>query len=82
VIIDIPDDDAQQVRAILLTHAEMQDRMTLDNEALRGKMAERMKSSSDPSDEQATIDDLADIHQDIVEDRDNLKRIADYFGHE
>lgn len=69
--IDLSDDDARTVRAILLTHAEMQDRQALDNEALRGNEKD-----------QDVVDELADIHEDLLEDRDNLKRIADLFGKE
>lgn len=71
MLIDITDDDARTVRAILLTHAEMQDRQALANEALRGN-----------EEDQEVVEDLSDMHEDLIEDRDNLKRIADFFGKE
>jgi hypothetical protein len=65
----LSDDDAQQVRAILLTHAEMQDRQAIENEGLRGR----------PDQDQEMVDLLEEAHEDLSEDIDNLKRIAKIF---
>lgn len=65
--------DAAQVRAILRTHAEIQDQSSLRNEELRGRL------SQEEADMDETIHDLKEIHGEISRDRDNLKRLADIF---
>jgi hypothetical protein len=68
--------DAATVKAILMTHAEMQDRRTLEGE----EIISRLKVES-PDDEDA-VDMIADLMQagnDLTEDSDNLKRIAHLF---
>lgn len=70
--IEIPDEDAATIRAILLTHAEMQDQAMVKNEQERGRLMKR-------GGEDERIDDLKEDHEDLIEDRDNLKRIADIF---
>lgn len=63
------DDDAAQVRAILLTHAEMQDRQSIANEELRGR----------PGQDGEMVVMLAEANADIDGDVQNLKRIAKVF---
>jgi len=70
VIVNIPDADAAVVRAILLTHAEMQDQQAIANEELRGRLA----------DEPEMVEDLKDIHEVLSDDTDNLKRLANFFA--
>lgn len=72
--IEIPDEDAAVVRAILLTHAEMQDRQTVENEEIRGRLKREGGDGAE-----AMIESLEEMHGDLIEDRDDLKRLADYF---
>lgn len=71
--IDIDDKDAKQVRAILLTHAELQDQQSMETEKVIGRLRR------DEPGELAMIEDLdEDIHA-ATADCENLKRIADLF---
>lgn len=67
------EEDAAQVRAILLTHAEMQDHRTLESMSLLGRL-----KRDEPEDE--LIVDLQGQINDFEVDCDNLKRIADIFN--
>lgn len=70
----LDDDDAATVKAILLTHAEMQDRNALEGEEVIARLTvEEPVAAAD------TIDDLNDCNDVIMEDVDNLRRIADKF---
>lgn len=74
--VTITESDAAQIKAILMTHAEMQDRRTLEGEEIIGRL--RIES---PNDEDACdmIDELLQAGNDLTEDSDNLKRIARLF---
>lgn len=65
--------DAAQVKAILLTHAEMQDHRTLESMSLLGRL-----KRDEPDDE--LIADLQGQVNDFEVDCDNLKRIAEIFN--
>lgn len=71
--------DAMQVRALLLAAAENSDHHAVHNEALRGRMTEGLKTSEDPTDDQETIADLVEIHEEFTADTTNLQRIAKIF---
>lgn len=66
--------DRQQVHAILMTHAEMQDAHANDTLALIGRL------KADEPDELDTIDELEAMVEICEEDCDNLRRIASQFG--
>lgn len=69
----LTDTDAAQIKAILLTHAEMQDHRTLESMSLLGRL-----KRDEPDDE--LIPDLQGQINDFEEDCDNLKRIANIFN--
>lgn len=73
---NLNEDDASQVRAILLTHAEMSDQSAIKSSELKGRI------ERDCPEEEEMIEDLGEQIQDFEEDRDNLKRIANIFGNE
>lgn len=74
--VTITESDAATIRAILNTHAEMQDRRTLEGE----EIISRLKvESSDDEDAAEMIFELTRAGNDLTEDSDNLKRIADLF---
>lgn len=75
----LSDEDAQQVRALLLAAAENSDQHAVTNEALRGRMTEGLKTSDDPTDDKETIADLVEIHEEFTADTVNLQRIAAIF---
>lgn len=68
------DDDAAQVKAILMTHAEMQDHRTLESMTLLGRL-----KRDEPDAARDTIDDLQEQIDVFEADCDNLRRIADAF---
>lgn len=70
--ITIAVEDAAQVRAILLTHAEMQDQTSVRSEAVLA----RLKADQADSD---MIEDLEESIADTITDSDNLKRLANLF---
>lgn len=72
--IEISLDDAAQVQAILMTHAEMQDHRTLESMNLLGRL-----KRDEPDDAKDMIDDLQGQITDFEEDCDNLRRIASLF---
>lgn len=74
----LSDDDASQVRAILLTHAELQDRETVKAEELHG----RLKKDATTDEELDVVEDIEDQIEDLTGDTTNLKRIAKIFGDE
>lgn len=68
--------DREQVKAILMTHAEMQDQRTLATEEVIG----RMKHEGAGDDEvEGMIDELNDSVKELIDDSENLKRIASHF---
>lgn len=67
--------EAVQVRAILLTHAEMQDQRTIQNEELRG----RLSLENDPEMKEMIVD-LEQTNKVLSQDTENLKRLADIFN--
>jgi len=69
----LSENDAIQVRAILRTHAEMQDAQINPSMAVIGRLRR-----DEPS-EIETIADLVEAVSDCEIDRDNLQRIADLF---
>lgn len=71
--IDIDDDDANQVYAILMTHAEMQDQQSMNTEEVIGRL------SRDEPGETALLEDLREDVADSTADCENLKRIANLF---
>lgn len=66
--------DAQQVAAILNTHAEMQDQRTVGDLETIGRLQVEV-----PEDAVLTISNLKDHVQDCEKDCDNLRRIAKIF---
>lgn len=66
--------DRDQVFAILMTHAEMQDKLANDTLALIGRLR------VDEPEETDAIEDLQTMVDVCEEDCDNLKRIASIFG--
>lgn len=72
----ISHDDAQQVRAILETHAEMQDQRTVENLELVSRL-----QVEEPDDHEARslVRDLKDQNDTFDNDCDNLRRIAKLF---
>lgn len=71
--ITLSEADAEQVKAILLTHAEMQDHRTLESMSLLGRL-----KRDEPDDE--LIPDLQGQINDFETDCDNLRRIAGIFN--
>jgi hypothetical protein len=71
---ELDDCDAAQVRAILLTHAEMQDHRCIDTMSIMGRL-----TRDEPIDAATTIIDLQGQVDTFEDDCDNLKRIADVF---
>lgn len=69
-------EDKAQVRAILETHAEMQDQRSLQNEELMSRMN---VEEADDHDAQLLVRDLQDQNDTFNGDCDNLRRIADIF---
>lgn len=68
--------DRDQVKAILMTHAEMQDQRTLEAE---GVIA-RMKNEGEGDEEvDEMIDELTESRDELIADSENLKRIASHF---
>jgi len=72
--IELSPDDAAQVHAILMTHAEMQDHRTLESMNLLGRL-----KRDEPEEARDTITDLQEQINDFEEDCDNLRRIATMF---
>ena len=70
-VIKLTEEDFQQVKSILLTHAEMTDQQSLHAES---EMGLRIKEFPNHD----SSDDLNDI-QEMKNDVDNLKRIASLF---
>lgn len=73
--IEISDEDAAQVQAILTTHAELQDHRTLESMQLLGRL-----KRDEPDTARDTIDDLTGQIEDFEADCDNLRRIAVLFN--
>lgn len=74
--IQLSEVDAQQVKAILMTHAEMQDRGALQSTDV---MTRLIASGDHDEDTGEMITILAEQVGDLEWDSDNLKRIADLF---
>ena len=64
--------DAAQIKAILLTHAEMQDHRVLEGEGVISRLR------VDEPDSEVLVDLLEDA-DDLINDTENLKRIAGLF---
>lgn len=74
--IQLSEVDAKQVKAILMTHAEMQDQGALSST----QVISRLLEEGDPDgDEDEMIDILAEQVGELEWDSDNLKRIANLF---
>lgn len=69
-------DDASQVRAILLTHAELQDARINDSLAIIGRLNADLAQDDEAQDMVATLEAQVELFE---EDADNLKRLADMF---
>lgn len=72
--VELSDQDAATIRAILMTHAEMQDRAAMEGEVIIGRL-----SREEPDTAAETIDDLSDTNDTLTEDCENLKRLASKF---
>lgn len=72
----ISPEDKAQVRAILETHAEMQDQRSLENLELMSRL--NVEEANDP-DARALVLDLKDQNATFDGDCDNLRRIAKIF---
>lgn len=72
MIDQISPDDRAQIKAILLTHAEMQDRTALKGEEVLARL-----KRDEPDSE--LIADLEEDAADITADTENLKRLANLF---
>lgn len=68
--------DAAQVRAILLTHAEMQDSRINDSLSLIGRLNADLRNDDEAQDMVASLEAQVELFED---DADNLKRLADMF---
>lgn len=69
--------DRNQVRAILMTHAELQDRQAIPSMELLSRLA---RDNPDPDQTVAEmIEDLREQVEELEADSDNLKRIASLF---
>lgn len=72
--ITMSEDDAQQIKAIMLTHAELQDLRSVESTELFA----RMKSAGDSdSDDMAAV--LLEQVEEFDNDSNNLRRIAHLF---
>lgn len=71
-LLNISPEDRAQIKAILLTHAELQDRTALKGE----EVLARLKRDEPDSD---LIADLEEDAADILADTENLKRLANLF---
>lgn len=74
-LIPMTEEDAAQVQAILMTHAEMQDHRTLESMELMGRL-----KRDEP---EAAFDTIADLQSQVTtfeDDCDNLRRIAVLFN--
>lgn len=69
-------DDASQVRAILMTHAEMQDARINDSLAIIGRLNADLGDDNEAMDMVASLEAQVELFE---EDADNLKRLADKF---
>lgn len=68
--------DRDQVKAILMTHAEMQDHRTLETE---GVIARLMHEGGDDDEVAVMVDQLNESVKDMTDDSENLKRLASHF---
>lgn len=68
----LSDEDAAQVKAILLTHAEMQDMRSMEAESVLGRL-----QRDEPDAE--VIESMRDNQEDLEDDIEDLKRIAELF---
>lgn len=75
-MITLSPDDASQVRAILMTHAEMQDARINDSLSLIGRLNADLAEDDEAQDMVASLEAQVELFED---DSDNLKRLADKF---
>ena len=76
-IIEIEAEDARQLRAILLTHAELQDQRAIPSMELLARLT---RDNPDPDETVVEmIEDLKTQVYDFEADSDNLQRIAALF---
>lgn len=75
-MITLSPDDASQVRAILMTHAEMQDARINDSLAIIGRLNADLAEDDEAQDMVASLEAQVELFED---DSDNLKRLADMF---
>jgi hypothetical protein len=71
-LLNISPEDRVQIKAILLTHAEMQDRTALQGEEVLARL-----KRDEPGSE--LIADMEEDAADILADTENLKRLANLF---
>jgi hypothetical protein len=74
--ITLSEKDADQVKAILLTHAEMQDGHAIQSMELHARLKKDYQGTAP---EDGVINDLETQVEDMEVDSENLKRIAAIF---
>jgi len=74
--VELTEADVQQVHAILMTHAEMQDHRINGSLEIIGRLK---ADSPDDQDAQDTVSDLQEQVDTFENDSDNLRRIANLF---
>lgn len=72
----VSDEDAQLIRALLLCHAEISDRQSLESENIMARL--RVDEPDDPA-AQTMVMELQEQSQEFTTDSDNIKRLADLF---
>ncbi len=71
-------EDAEQIKAILMTHSEMVDHHAMPSLELIGSMRKQLQDGPD-TEVQDMIDSLQDQVTDFEFDSENLKRLASLF---
>lgn len=69
-------EDRDQVKAILMTHAEMQDHRTMETETVLGRLKHEGAGDEEVDE---MIEDLEESINEMTADSENLKRLASKF---
>lgn len=77
--VELSQADFDQVRAIMMTHVDMQDLRSVESMSLLGRMRQARDDGDDSDDMRNMIDDLSEQINTFEGDTDNLRRIADIF---
>lgn len=77
--IEIDVEDAETIRAVLLTHAEMQNQRVNETQAVQARIN---TEGNDTEEEQEMVNNLQESCDELEIDSANLTRIADLFGGE